>query len=53
MLSIPNRSQPPISEFHRVAKQAWETEKLILEVCFGKKIFRTSLDFLASPKPSA
>ena len=31
---IPNRSQSPISELHRVLKQAWETEKLIPEVCF-------------------
>ena len=35
--SIPNRRQSPISELHRVLKQAWETEKLIPEVSFRKQ----------------
>ena len=53
MFSIPNRSQSPISEFHRVTKQAWETEKLIPEECFGKGYFVPHFEFLASSKPSA
>ena len=53
MLLIPNRRQSSISELHRISTQAWETEKLIPEVCFGKRNFVPHLDFLASPKPSA
>ena len=52
MLSIPNCRQSPISEFHRVSKQAWETEKLIPEVCLENRNFIPHLESLASPKPS-